>query len=297
VPAPPSTLAPPAALPRAGDRPAPRTLWERVAAASWDFYRSTVSVLRFELLPFLAWGLFAARGRPGWRGCFVGGISLAYAAVLAALALSAGYVSRRHALPPLVPLLGYAASGLALAAGWSAERITRWRPRLRGVEGWVAALWIAGLLGVMWGPVDLSARRLDRLAVRRAGEWVRQAGLRDGPVAAGRLRVAYYADRPFVPLPSAPPGGMLHYLEARGVRFVIVDDSKLGAHQGLREVRDTHLRLLHRETAGGRTASVYEVPESPADSRPSGATPRTRGSDGRANPAGGPVGAAPGARG
>lgn len=261
-----SPLAPPAALPRAGDRPPPRRPGERIAAAAWDLYRSTVPVLRFELLPFLAVGLYAARGRPGWRGLFVGGIALGYGVVLTALVWSAGYVSRRHALPPLLPLLGYAAFGLVRSAELVARRLVRWRPALARREPWLAGLLVAGFLVLAWGPRDWIPRRLDRLAERRAAEWVRASdqsaarSLPAGPVAAGRLRVAYYAGRPFVPLPSGPPDGMLHHLRARGVGLVIVDESKLDDHRGLREARDAELVLVHRVRAGGHVASVYAVP-------------------------------------
>ncbi|MGH0034813.1 MAG: glycosyltransferase family 39 protein [Myxococcota bacterium] len=274
-PAPATPLRRPGTLPRAGDRPPPRTPGERLAAASWDFYRSSVSVFRFELLPFLALGLFAARGRPGWRAVFVGGIGLAYAAVLAALALGAGYVSRRHALPPLVPLMGYAASGLVFGVGWMVSRLGLTGRAAGPARSWLAPLVIAALLAAAWGPRDLAPRRLDRLAERRAAEWLRDGDHDPGPVAAGRLRVAYYAGRPFVPLPSAPKGGMLAYLQSHAVRWVIVDESKLDAHQGLRQAKAHGLERVHRVVEAGHTASVYRVPAAPPRSRgPCGSTSR-----------------------
>ncbi len=268
--APPSAASPlsaPAALPRAGDRPQPSGFPDRAASAAWELYRSSVSVFRFELLPFLAIGLFAARGRPGWRGAFAGGIGLAYGVLLAALVATAGYVSRRHALPPLLPLLGYAASGMAVTAS---AILARW-PGSAGAVGsasdWRPVALVAAVLVLAWGPRDVAPRRLDRLAERRAAEWVREHRSDPGPIAAGRPRVAYYADRPYVPLPSGPPGGMLHYLRSHGVRYVIVDESKLDAHEGLRDAEARGLRRIRRESHGGRTAAVFEV-ESESDSAP-----------------------------
>jgi len=227
-------------------------------------------VFRFELLPLLAIGLLAARGRPGLRGIFVAGVAGAYGLVLAALVLSAGYVSRRHVLPPLLPVMGYAASGLALAAttaaAWIAER-TSLGMRARA---WVACACGAVLLAAMWGPVDWAPRRLDRLAERRAAEWLRAADLEPGAVAAGRPRVAYYAGRAFVPLPSDPSGGMLDYLRSHGARYVVVDESNLDLHRGLRETSGQGLRLIHRESGGGRTAAVFEVVPAASAGPPSG---------------------------
>lgn len=264
-----SALAMPAALPRADDRFPPRSPGERLTRAAGDLYRTSVSVFRFELLPFLVLGLAAARGRPGWRGLFVGGIAGTYFVVLAALVWSAGYVSRRHALPPLVPVFGYAASGLVLAADWASRRVRRTLEADVAAAPWAAVLAAVLLLALAWGPRDLAPRRMDRLAERRAAEWVRTSTLGPGAVAAGRPRVAYYAGRPFVPLPSSPDEGMLAYLASRDVRAVIVDDDKIGDHAGLREARDAGLVLLHRAREAGHTASVYGIAPR------SGETPRS----------------------
>jgi hypothetical protein len=108
-------------------------------------------------------------------------------------------------------------------------------------------------------PADLAARRTDRLAVRQAAEWLRAQPEESGAVAAGRLRIAYYAGGRFIPLPSAPKEGMMGYLRARGARYVIVDEAKVDQHLGLRDAQGDGLRLIHRERASGRDAAVFEV--------------------------------------
>jgi 4-amino-4-deoxy-L-arabinose transferase-like glycosyltransferase len=93
-----------AALPRASDAPraAPESSWGRLAIAAIEVWGAAAASFRFELLPFLLVGLWVCRGRPGLRGLLIGSVAALYGLVLLALALEAGYVSRRHALPPLL---------------------------------------------------------------------------------------------------------------------------------------------------------------------------------------------------
>jgi hypothetical protein len=128
----------------------------------------------------------------------------------------------------------------------------------------LAAVLGLGLVAAVELPRDLRPRRADRLAERQAAEWLREQELPAGPVAASRLRVAYYAGERFVPLPSGPPGGMLSYLQEWGARYVIVGDENLDEHVGLRSEQGRGLRLVHRAEAGGRSAAVFEVRGRPA---------------------------------
>jgi len=250
-----SPLAPAPVLPRASDEPPPRSGAGRWIHALGELYTAAAPAFRFELLPFLALGIFACRGRPGGRAAFVAGLAGLYGVVLLALGLTAGYVSRRHALPPLVPAVGYAAVGLWAAADLLAARAPG---RLRRARAPLTAVLVAAALLLL--PADLRPRRAERLAERRAAEWLRARPELAGPVAAGRLRVAYYAGERFVPLPSAPERGMVAYLRGRGARYVIVDEAEVDDHRGLGEALSGPLRLLHREQAGGRSAAIYVVP-------------------------------------
>ena len=265
----------PSTLPRADD-PVPagrdRPAAERVGAALREVLGTAFSSLRYDMLLLVGLGLWACRGVPGPRAWLTGSVAVLYLMVLVALVLNAGYVSRRHVLAPLLPLLGYAAVGVPVLGR---AALACWRRLAGGGGGTATALEHTGsarahsearpaliglaILVLLALPSDLAARRVDRLAVRHAAEWLRAQP--DGPstVAAGRLRIAYYAGGRFVPLPSAPKEGMIGYLRARGARYVIIDEAKLDQHQGLRDAQGAGLRLIHRESAGGREAAVFEV--------------------------------------
>ena len=73
-----------------------------------------IGALRPEVLLLVLAGLWHLRGRPTRRAIFIGAFSALYALVLYGLALNVGYLSRRHILPPAIPLLGYAAIGVPL---------------------------------------------------------------------------------------------------------------------------------------------------------------------------------------
>ncbi|MCG8592300.1 MAG: glycosyltransferase family 39 protein [Proteobacteria bacterium] len=205
----------------------------------------------------LALGLVRIRGRPSRRGWLLGMLVAGYALVWIALATQSGYLSRRHVLPPLVPLFGYVALATAWLGTWLG-RLLEGRSGL-SLRGWRPLALGLALVAILMLPRQIEARRGERLAERRAAEWLRDQDRASGAVAAGKMRIAYYAGEPFVPLPSDPPGGMLAYLESRNVRYVIVDQAKVNAHRGLREAVAEGLSELHRVEARGREALVLEL--------------------------------------
>ena len=263
----------PSTLPRADDLARPASdlsATRRVAAALQEILGTAFSTIRYDVLLLVCLGLWACRGVPGPRAWLIGSVAAVYLIVLLALVLNAGYVSRRHVFAPLLPLLGYAAVGVPVvgrallavlqrlagggvaAAGegpGASPAPSEARPALVGMA----------LIVLLALPADLAARRTDRLAVRQAAEWLRAQPEESGAVAAGRLRIAYYAGGRFIPLPSAPKEGMMGYLRARGARYVIVDEAKVDQHLGLRDAQGEGLRLIHRERASGRDAAVFEV--------------------------------------
>jgi hypothetical protein len=234
------------------------TWLQQAPGAFVELFRTAGSTARAELALLLLVGLLASRGRPGLRGRFLLAITLLYGAVLLALTMNVGYVSRRHILPTLVPLLGYAALGAVwlgrmLVAGLGRARATAWvTPR----HATAAVLVVMAVLGVAKA---LRPDRVKDLAERRAAEWLRAQNLEPGPVAARRLRVAYYADAPYVELPERPRNWIVLELRRYGARYVIVDEEKMEIYPGLREAVPRGLRPLHQVRAGGRVASVFEV--------------------------------------
>jgi hypothetical protein len=254
--------------PRLGDaEPAePKSAIARGLRALDELTGAAASGLRFSLLPFVLIGVLAGRGAYGLRDGYVAAIAAWYGVVLYGLALGAGYVSRRHALPPLLPTLGYAALGLPIAGGFLLDL---WEGRRAG-PGLAAGrrLRASALLGfaiflLFALPRDLRERRSGRLAHRQAAEWLRGEPHDRGAVAAGRLRVAYYAGETFVPLPAGQGGDVLIYLQKRRVRYVIVDEKRLSELADLKKAVGRELQLLHRSEARGDKVAVYRLEEPP----------------------------------
>jgi hypothetical protein len=228
-----------------------------VGRAAHSLYQASVSALRPELVPFTLLGAWLVRGTGGGAHGFIAALLGLHALMLFALGVGSGYVSARHALPPIVLAFGITATGVE----WVGSELVR-RVRVAGAKPArtrIALATACALVAAVLLPRQLEAKRSEFLAVRLAAEWLRANHPDAGAVAAGRPRVAYYSGARFVPLPSDPAEGMLGYLRARGARFVVVDDAKLAQHAGLAEARDAGMQRLHVEVAAGRTASVYEL--------------------------------------
>jgi 4-amino-4-deoxy-L-arabinose transferase-like glycosyltransferase len=245
---------------------------ERAIEALRMLVRHARSSLRYGVVALVAFGLWAAWGRPGARGCYVGALALLYLVVLYGLTFSSGYVSRRHALPPLLPLFGYAGlGGLAVGAA-----LARWRgaPGRAGLAGaLVIAVFAAGELSAQRAP-----NRLDELAMRRAAEWLRDHAPAPGPVAAPRQRFGYYAGLPYVPLGGVADDSLARYLSGAHARYALLDDAdQLAALRRADEGADEAaegigVRLLHQVEVAGVQAFVVDLSPRPA-SAPR-ATPR-----------------------
>jgi 4-amino-4-deoxy-L-arabinose transferase-like glycosyltransferase len=217
------------------------------------------SSLRYTTLFFLAIGLALARGRPGDRGRFVLALIGLYGVVLFALLAEVGYVSRRHTFPPLVPLIGYAGMGVVAVGQWAQTRLRAARRQGPAPVGSRAALLLG--IGLMAAPAlwnQIEPKRLDKLAERRAAEWLRdhgRAGPASAPVAAGRQRVGYYAGAPYLPLGDVPPEQLPAYLRAHGARYAILGEPDIARAV---EVSPS-LRLIHQERVAGEEAWVFEL--------------------------------------
>lgn len=210
-----------------------------------------------------------------------------HALLLVLLVWGAGYVSRRHALVPglaLVPLaVGAAISGLdrvwvrfgrragLSGAGRDAEGSPTGRtagfagPRgLMGRDRRIVCSVLVVLLALAWGPRDLRARRVDRLAERRAAEWLAASGQPERPVAAQKRRTAYYAGATFVPLPDGRDGTLERQLRGRRAGYVIIDRAKLSDHRGLAEGIGHWLVPIHVERRGRQEVLVLALAPAPA---------------------------------
>lgn len=232
----------------------------RVAATS-------LAVFRFELVPFLLLGLWASRSnRKPWREVILGLPIVLYSGLLVLLVWGVGYVGRRHALAPWLPVAGLVALGWRFLctrmADWGDRRNVSLLSRLRTPQASVLALFV--VLLICWGARDARPRRLDRAPVRLAAEWLAENHPDSGPVAAQKLRTAYYAGARFVPLSPGHDGLIAENLRQRASRWVVIDDTKLDDHLGLEEGIGIWLHRVHVVPSEGRKILVLKVDAEPA---------------------------------
>ncbi|MFP6656225.1 MAG: glycosyltransferase family 39 protein [Myxococcota bacterium] len=227
---------------------------------------TALSAFRWELMLLALIGVFAGRSnRNTHRDRAIMLVMACYFGLLVLLVWGEGYVSRRHALPPFLPLIGYSAVGLKVLWLMGTERLlgteSAWPFRLR--ESRILGMTVLVSLVLGWGIRDLRPRRHDRVPVRAAAEWLAVHRPGAGPVAAQKLRVAYYAGAKFVPLLAGDDGRLEAQLRERGARWVVIDHSKLADHQGLSEGIGDWLRVVQTSAVEGREALVLSI-EPPA---------------------------------
>lgn len=213
-----------------------------------------VSTLRPEQLVLVTLGIASlAHAGPKGRGLFFASFEGLYAGLLFGLLLHYGYLSRRHALPPVALLMGYGALGVLWIAN-GLERLTNrddtsaTTPALR----WIGIVLLA--IAAISLPKAWSDHRAEELAGRRAAEWLREHGDTPGVVASQRSKLGYYAERDWRPLSAEGQLRTIDRLRSEGVRWIIIDGREprpLGPHPELVE--------RHRTHDNGHEARVYEL--------------------------------------
>jgi 4-amino-4-deoxy-L-arabinose transferase-like glycosyltransferase len=224
-----------------------------------ELVQNALSSARYEILLLVLLGLWGLRGPIGLRGRFVLLAFIIYSAVLYALLTQVGYVSRRHTLPVSVLAFGYAAAGVPIL-GRGLLRATRAITRsLRPIDTRQAiAVGLIVVLGLALGK-GMRPHRQNAVAERRAAEWLGALGTKGHGVAAGKHRVAFYADAPWVDLRSAPANALLPYLLERDARYLVVDEDENSRLLERTPYDPARLLLLHTEEAHGHTALVYDL--------------------------------------
>jgi hypothetical protein len=214
---------------------------------------TSLAAFRFELIPFALFGVWALtrRERRPWRGWLIGLPIVLYSGLLVLLVWGEGYVSRRHALPPWLPLLALAALGWRVAFDALVAR--------RSIASGWASVALVAILVLVWGARDLRERRVERAPVRIAAEWLAAERPESGAVAAQKLRTAYYAGADFVPLMPGLDGRLAPYLDRRKAKWVIIDEAKLADHQGLEEGLGDWLESVHSVSSDGRRILVLAI--------------------------------------
>jgi hypothetical protein len=242
--------------------------------------RTSAAVLRYEVLLLVVIGFLVVRRerRVRWRtGTFALPVLL-YSGLLVLLVWGAGYVSRRHALPAMVPLLGFAAVAwqrlgqTVLSHRGRSTALSEIHPESGAYGAAVAdntrtrtvCVALIVVLVLAWGPRDLRERRSDRIALREAAVWVGSTFPDPGSVAAEKLRMAYYAGAPYVPLGAGADDSLEAILSRGGASFVIVDGNRLDRYPGLSEGIGQWLREIHSVERGERRALVFEIVSGPA---------------------------------
>jgi hypothetical protein len=219
----------------------------RYVDALVDLLHTALRAFRPELLAILlAGGLIGRWGHLSVRGVFVVMIVGLYSAVLYALASNVGYVSARHALPPLTVAFGHV--GAALLAATGALSVSRRRIAVALIFLAVAGIGLSK---------SLHPDRTHSVAERRGAEWLRAQDLPPGGVAVHRSRIAYYAGARDVRIPSKPFRYVIEEMRKRGAEYLIISDEDIGRYPWLVEALPTQTRLLHREEANGVNAFVY----------------------------------------
>jgi hypothetical protein len=269
---------PQSARPPDADQP-PRDLGGALEAV-FRVVRTSSAALRYEVLLLVVIGVLIAHReeRAPWRtSTFVLPVLL-YSGLLVLLVWGAGYVSRRHALPAVIPLLGFAALawkrlGQAAISCWERRAVAPGnvrasigpRPPLPAktrARILCGALVVA--LALAWIPRDLRERRSDRVALREAAEWIGSTFSSPGPVAAEKLRMAYYAGAAYVPLAAGVDESLEASLTRSGVAFVLVDGNRLDRYPALSEGIGGWVVEIHRVERGDRRAVVFEIVSRPA---------------------------------
>ncbi len=200
-------------------------------------------------------GLALSVGRPGERALLALVVTGVYTLLLYALVFEYGYVSRRHVFPMLVVGFGWVALGVEAVGRGGLVLARRW-----GVRAGPAAAATLGLVLVSVIPLtrQLEPKRIDKLAERRAADWLHANAPGPGAVAADRRRVAEYAHARFVSLRTLRSPDRIAELRKRGARYVVADDPAILDRLGL--LRSEGVRLIHHEVGDGQEAWVFELP-------------------------------------
>ena len=231
--------------------------WDQGLSAAADLFDTLRSSPRSAIWVAVIWGVWVCVRRDGFglRGWFVAALALAYTGLLAQLVLEAGYVSRRHALPPFLPAFGYAAVGTAqlgglLTSAWARLRGARTRqPAAEAAAAVGCAVMAIISLSHQWEP-----RRLDKLAERRAAEWLGAETGGVGRLAGSGARIGYYSGMEFADLTRVAPSELPATLIGTRVDYAIVNREAFV--DALRF--DPRFHLRHEEQVAGEQAFVFQ---------------------------------------
>ncbi len=225
-----------------------------------------VSTLRPEILLLLVIGIGSRIRQPSQgRALFIVSFQCLYAVILFGLLVHYGYLSRRHMLPPLTLLFGYAGVGavvLARAPRWLGERYGLRFPNAGSWPAVAPVLAVVLLIAAISLPKAWYDHRQEQMAGRLAAEWLRDEVAAAGWVAGNRSKLGYYSGMAWRPLYWQGELQSLARFDVAGVRFVIAEEDSLDrdlAPTGALVAKGRHrLEERKRVESGGRRAVVFE---------------------------------------
>lgn len=229
-----------------------------------ELLAAVISTVRPEVAFLVLIGI-ASRSRvdPSARTLFIVTVLSLYALVFFTLLLSYGYVVRRHVLPPLSLLLGYAGAGawiLVRSAEAGFSRRGGFWARLAPRSGVLLIVLIALIaLPKVWRD-----HRSEQVASRRAAEWMAAEVKGEGLLASDRMKHGWYAQREWRSTNSGGQPISWSALYGGGVRWVLVESL---ATNGMQEVavsvgsQEASFDSVERYRVqdGSRQATVWEL--------------------------------------
>ena len=229
-----------------------------------DLLAVVISTLRPEVAVLVAIGIVSrSRVDPSARSLFVVTVLSLYALVFFALLLSYGYVVRRHVLPPLSLLLGYAGAGAWVLVGWVEAGFSRRGGLWARLVPHLSLLLVA-LITVIALPKVWHDHRSEQVASRRAAEWMAAEVKGEGIMASDRMKHGWYAQREWR---SANFGGQpisWSVLYGEGVRWILVESlatdrlEEVSGNVGPEGASFDSVEL-YRVQDGSRQAAVWEL--------------------------------------
>lgn len=218
------------------------TLVRRNVADSWDALFGA-ELFQPWLWALLALGLF---GQPWTRARLRVNVLLLLALTpLASLWIV--FIELRFMAVYLAISLIWAGAGLAHLSDWAAGTIEAALapqgktagPRRQAARLAGAALVALAVAAMLWSGAQTTQQMIPRLPFHRveAAGWLAAQTPAGAPIMARNAETALYAGRPMVAFPNAPWEQVLAYAQARGARYLVVDEWEI------REVRP-HLAPL-----------------------------------------------------
>lgn len=217
------------------------------------------------LLPVLGLGLFAT----AWDRRRLRGETILLAALLPPLTFLLFFIFERYVAPLLLPLLLWAGLGLERLSQWLSATLATLLPRLglrwQRLAWYVPVVVVVGILLVTHSEVSRQVARTQaaRPEHRAAGEWLAANAPADAVVMARYPAIALHADRRWIPSPNSDLAAALHYAQANGADYWVVDANENTWRPQLTSLADGQappdLELVYRVPTEGKAVLIYRV--------------------------------------